>query len=87
LSGPPTILGTTIPVPTMTIQFEQLNVEFLVDSNLANWKSIYSWIITIMKNKCIDEVRKNKNVIKVDVTDNLFVPEFDFDTELALLKV
>lgn len=40
----PTILGTTIPVPTMTVQFEQLNVEFLVDSNLANWKSIYSWI-------------------------------------------
>jgi hypothetical protein len=40
----PTILGTTIPVPSMTVQYEPLTVEFLVDSNLENWKSIYSWI-------------------------------------------
>jgi hypothetical protein len=40
----PTIFGTTIPVPTTSVQFEQLTVEFLVDSDLSNWKSIYSWI-------------------------------------------
>lgn len=40
----PTIFGTTVPVPTMTVQFEPLVLEFLVDSDLNNWKSIYSWI-------------------------------------------
>jgi hypothetical protein len=40
----PTILSTTIPVPTMVTTFEPLNVEFIVDSDLTNWKSIYSWI-------------------------------------------
>jgi hypothetical protein len=38
----PTIFGTTIPVPSMTAQFEPLTVEFLVDQDLENWKSIYS---------------------------------------------
>jgi hypothetical protein len=40
----PTIYGTTVPVPTMTVQYEPLVVEFLVDSNLENWKTIYSWM-------------------------------------------
>jgi hypothetical protein len=40
----PTILGTTIPVPTMQFNYETLNVEFIVDSNLNNWKAIYSWM-------------------------------------------
>ena len=40
----PTIFGTTIPVPTLQFTYETLNVEFIVDSELANWKSIYSWM-------------------------------------------
>lgn len=40
----PTTLGTTIPIPTLGVVFEPLSVEFLVDSNLSNWRSIYSWI-------------------------------------------
>lgn len=43
----PTIFGTTIPVPTMVAQFDPLNVEFLVDDDLTNWKSIYSWMRNI----------------------------------------
>ena len=43
----PTIFGTTIPVPSMTIQYEPLFVEFLVDQDLENWKSLYSWIRNI----------------------------------------
>jgi hypothetical protein len=43
----PTILGTTIPVPSMTVQFEPLTVEFIVDSELNNWKSMFSWIRNI----------------------------------------
>jgi hypothetical protein len=38
----PTTLGTTIPVPTMVANFETLNVEFIVDSDLTNWMSLYS---------------------------------------------
>lgn len=40
----PTIFGTTVPVPTMAAQFEALNIEFIVDSQLTNWKSIFSWM-------------------------------------------
>lgn len=40
----PTIFGTTIPVPTLQFNYETLNVEFIVDSELENWKSIYSWM-------------------------------------------
>jgi hypothetical protein len=40
----PTTLGTTIPIPTHAIQFAPLTVEFIVDSNLQNWKNLYSWI-------------------------------------------
>lgn len=40
----PTILGTTIPIPTSVVTFEPLNLEFIVDSNLTNWQSIFSWM-------------------------------------------
>lgn len=43
----PTIFGTTVPVPTMQFNYETLNVEFIVDSNLTNWKSLYSWMRNI----------------------------------------
>ena len=43
----PTTLGTTIPVPSLAVTHEPLNVEFLVDSNLYNWKTLYSWIRNI----------------------------------------
>ena len=40
----PTIFGTTVPVPTMQFNYETLNTEFIIDSNLTNWKSLYSWM-------------------------------------------
>ena len=43
----PTTLGTTIPVPSMVAAFADLSVEFIVDENMTNWKSIYSWIRNI----------------------------------------
>ena len=43
-SAQPTIFGTTIPVPTMQFNYETLNTEFIVDSQLENWKSLYSWM-------------------------------------------
>lgn len=43
----PTRLGVTIPVPNMTVNFDPLIVEFVVDSELTNWKSLYSWVRNI----------------------------------------
>jgi hypothetical protein len=43
----PTTLGTTVPVPSLVAAFEPLEVSFVVDSNLTNWKSLYSWIRNI----------------------------------------
>lgn len=43
----PTTLGTTIPIPTLSATFEPLKVEFIVDNDLTNWKSIYSWMRNI----------------------------------------
>lgn len=40
----PTTLGTVVPVPTLGVNFEPLNIEFIIDSDLTNWKSLYSWI-------------------------------------------
>lgn len=40
----PTTLGTTIPIPSLSASFETLNVEFIVDANLTNWKKLFSWL-------------------------------------------
>jgi hypothetical protein len=31
----------------MQFNYETLNVEFIIDSNLTNWKSLYSWMRNI----------------------------------------
>jgi hypothetical protein len=43
----PTTLGIQIPVAVNTFNFEPLNLEFIVDENLENWKSIYDWMKSI----------------------------------------
>jgi hypothetical protein len=43
----PTALGVTIPYATTAATFDPLKVEFIVDSDLNNWKSLYSWIRNI----------------------------------------
>lgn len=70
----PTIFGTTIPVPSMTIQYEPLSVEFIVDSDLTNWKSIYSWI-------------RNLSNIEDATSDNLQYQNWHRDTaQLQLIS-
>jgi hypothetical protein len=54
----PTIFGTTIPIPTLQFSYEPLTVEFIVDSELQNWKSIYSW----MRNMANIESDSTKNI-------------------------
>ena len=67
----PTTLGTTIPVPTMGVNFEPLNIEFIVDSNLTNWKSLYSWI-------------RNISNIESDNTYNLNYQDWHYQATLLI---
>jgi hypothetical protein len=43
----PTTLGTQIPIATNTFTFDPLLIEFFIDQNLDNWKSIYDWMKAI----------------------------------------
>ena len=65
----PTTLGTTIPVPSLVAAFEPLSVDFIVDENLNNWKSIYSWIRNISNIK--DDTSNNLNYQKWHITATL----------------
>ena len=67
----PTTLGTTIPVPSLMAQFDPLNVEFIVDENMTNWKSIYSWI-------------RNITNIKDDESYNLDYDRWHIDAKLQI---
>lgn len=37
----------TAPIPGETLTYDTLNVQFLVDDSLANYKSIYNWIVAL----------------------------------------
>jgi hypothetical protein len=65
----PTTLGTTIPIPTMAVVHEPLVIEFIVDSNLANWKSLYSWM-------------RNLSNIADDTTYNLNYQDWHYQASL-----
>ena len=69
----PTIFGTTIPVPTMQFNYETLNVEFIVDSELNNWKSLYSWM-------------RNVANIENDNTNNLPYPQWHHQAVLSIVS-
>lgn len=50
---PPITLGSpeqntpfvTVPVPGEMLTYEQLNVQFLVDEQMANYKAIHNWMV------------------------------------------
>ena len=67
----PTVLGVTVPVPTMSANFELLNVEFIVDSDLTNWKNLYSWI-------------RNITNITNDVDHNLLYQDWHHSANLGI---
>jgi hypothetical protein len=69
----PTIFGTTVPVPTMQFNYETLNVEFIVDSELDNWKSIYSWM-------------RNLANIDTDTENNLIYQDWHHEATLTLFS-
>lgn len=37
----------TAPIPGESLTYDQLTVQFLVDSNMQNYKSIYNWIVAL----------------------------------------
>jgi hypothetical protein len=67
----PTIFGTTVPVPTMQFNYETLNVEFIIDSELENWQSIYSWM-------------RNMANIDTDNTNNLTYQNWHHEAVLSI---
>jgi hypothetical protein len=38
---------STQPVPGDTLQYEPLNLQFLVDENMMNYKILYNWIVAL----------------------------------------
>jgi len=65
----PTTLGITIPYATLAASFEPLKIEFIVDDDLGNWKSIYSWIrnITNIENDTEHNIEYQKWHISADL--------------------
>lgn len=47
-------------------EFEQMNVQFIIDSQLLNWKLLYDWMIYIANNK--DKMFERKELFAVDST-------------------
>lgn len=43
----PTALGVQIPIAVNTFNFNPLELNFIVDENIDNWKSIYDWMKSI----------------------------------------
>jgi hypothetical protein len=43
----PTTLGVQIPIAVNTYDFSPLELNFIVDENIDNWKSIYDWMKSI----------------------------------------
>jgi len=81
----PTTLGITIPIPTLSAAFDPLTVEFVVDSDLTNWKNLYSWIRNITNIK--DDVSHNlayqdwhnfANLYIIDPTNNCDILKVTF---------
>ena len=67
----PTTLGVTVPYATLAASFEPLKVEFIVDYNLENWKSLYSWI-------------RNITNIQNDTDHNLNYKQWHIDADLYI---
>jgi hypothetical protein len=69
----PTALGTTIPYATTATTFDPLRIEFIVDYDLTNWKSLYSWI-------------RNITNIENDVDHNILYQSWHIKANLEILN-
>jgi len=58
--------GTKTTQAAGVLTFEQWNVNFLVDSELLNWKSLFNWLVYINNNK--DKMLENPEDYVVDAT-------------------
>lgn len=48
------------------VDFEQLTVQFVIDSQFKNWKVIFDWLMFIANNK--DKMMENSSLYTVDAT-------------------
>jgi hypothetical protein len=54
----PTHLGYPVQVPTGAYRFENLELSFRVDENLANWLEIYRWMTDIGNYQDVEGTKK-----------------------------
>jgi hypothetical protein len=80
----PTTLGVTIPYATTSVQFEPLKVEFIVDYDLANWKSLYSWIRNITNIENDTDYNLNYEDWHINATLQILDPTDCYSEELKI---
>jgi hypothetical protein len=69
------------PIPGETLTYDQLTVQFLVDSNMANYKAIYNWIIALGFPQSYDQY------ITFNANDNLNYSELAKNYSDATLQI
>jgi hypothetical protein len=59
------------PVPGETLTYDQLTVQFLVDENMTNYKSIYNWLVALGFPTSYDEYLTFLNADERNITSEL----------------
>lgn len=80
----PTTLGTTVPYASTALNFEPLKVEFIVDSDLTNWKSLYSWIRNVTNLEDDTSHNLNYNLWHINGTLEILNPISSLGTTLSI---
>jgi len=81
-----TSLGLHIPRPGTKYQFEPLNISFLLDESLNNWREIFTWMESLANYETNIPLNKGGPVIPRDdvysdarilITNSAFVPQYE----------
>lgn len=70
-----------VPTPGEMLEFDQLTVEFLVDSNMKNYKAIYHWL------RGLGFPENNSDYIEFTNQDGLSISEMSLMTSNATLSI
>ena len=61
----------TQPIPGDSLTYDQLNVQFLVDEKMANYKAIYNWIVALGFPETYDQYLNLLNAAEIDQVGEL----------------
>lgn len=59
--------GRTLKIPSQNLQFEDLQIKFLVDETMTNWLEIYNWLQAL---RVVDDWETVKPFVKIVTKDN-----------------